>query len=211
MSSSATTLRITSATPCSPATASPYAYGRPSAAIVAPSARAMNASAPPRTPESNTMGTRPATRSAISGSTASVGTDWSSWRPPWLEIQTPSTPASSARDASSGCTMPFRMIGRLVHSRALASISHVRAGVENTSRNVSTAARGSGERRFSRRLAPVSGPPLRAMLIPAATVFGVRRTASAGPRAAPARSRTSCWKTGSLVYCAIPSPRVNGR
>ncbi len=172
----------------------------------------MKASAPPRTPESKMIGSRPASRSAISGSTASVGTDSSIWRPPWFEIQTPSMPASSARTASSGCTMPFRMIGRLVQSRAFTRSSQVSAGVENTSRNVSTAARGSGERRLSRRPAPVSGAPLRAMEMPAATVFGVIRTFAASPSSpARARSRTSCRNTGSLVYCASPSPRVNGR
>ena len=109
------------------------------------------------------------------------------------------------------------MIGRLVHSRALARSSHVSAGVENTSRNVSTAARGSGERRESRRPVPVSAAPLRAIWMPAATVFGVIRTGAAaaetveGSPVARTRSRTSCWNTGSLVYWAMPMPRVNGR
>ncbi len=40
------------------------------------------------------------------------------------------------------------------------------AGVENTSRNVSTAARGSGDRRLSRSPAPVRAAPLRAMVMP---------------------------------------------
>ena len=55
--------------------------------------------------------------------------------------------------------MPFRMIGSVVHRRAFASSPQVSAGVENTSRNVSTAARGSGERRLSRTPAPVSAGP----------------------------------------------------
>ena len=181
----------------------------------------MKASAPCRTPESKTIGTRPPTRSTTSGSAASVGTDWSIWRPPWLDTHTPSTPASRARVASSGCTMPLRMIGSVVHSRALARSSQVSAGVENTSRKVSTAARGSGERRLSRSPAPVSGAPLRAILTPAAIAFGVSFTgggasaAVAEPVEAPLKRApapaTSSWNTGSLVYCAIPIPRVNGR
>ncbi len=69
---------------------------------------------------------------------------------------------------------------------------------------------------------PVSAAPLRAMRTPAATAFGVSLTGGAGsaaasvpPLAAAAdardRSRTSCWKTGSLVYWAMPMARVNGR
>ena len=111
----------------------------------------MKASEPCRTPESKTTGTRPATRSTISGSAASVGTDWSIWRPPWFETQTPSTPASRARDRVVGMHDALEDDRQASSTRrAFARSSHVSAGVENTSRNVSTAARGSGERRLSR-------------------------------------------------------------
>ena len=92
------------------------------------------------------------------------------------------------------------------------------AGVENTSRNVSTAARGSGERRLSRTPAPVSAAPLRAIVMPAATdlrcqldLRAARGLAVRRTREARTRSRTSSWNTGSLVYWAMPMPRVNGR
>ena len=48
------------------------------------------------------------------------------------------------------------------------------------------------------------------MLANAAIAAGVTRVRSRSPPAAT-RSATSRRNTGSLVYCAIPSPRLNGR
>ena len=84
-------------------------------------------------------------------------------------------------------------------------------GLENRSRKVCTAARGTGERRFSRT------PPgwWRASESSVPRAVGAGRGAGprgSGPAGSPdaARSRTSAWNTGSLVYCAIPWPRANG-
>src|SRR5699024_1712010 len=118
-------------------------------------------------------------------------------------------------DALPIWTIPLGRMGRDVHSRALARSAHVSAGVENTSRKVSTAPRGSGERRFSRRLRdPVSADPFRAIVTPAATAFRVIRTdgtADPSPGWFRARRATSSLNTGSVVYWAMPNPRTNGK
>jgi hypothetical protein len=61
----------------------------------------------------------------------------------------PSTPASSARSASSAESSPFTRIGNEVIDRSDGRSAQVSEDRENTSRNVSTAARGYGERRLS--------------------------------------------------------------
>ncbi len=74
-------------------------------------------------------------------------------------------------------------------------------------RNVSTAARGSGERRFSS-----SGPgQARAMPTSARTAATVGRGCRSRGAAAAARSSTRRRKTGSEVYWAMPLPSANGR
>ena len=55
---------------------------------------------------------------------------WSTWRPPWLDTTSPSTPASSARSASSGCRIPLSTIGSVVRPRSVARWSHDSPGLE---------------------------------------------------------------------------------
>ena len=71
-SKSARKFSSTSRTPSSPAMASPYAYGRPIRTALAPSATALNASAPPRTPLSSRIGTCRSTASTIAGRASTV-------------------------------------------------------------------------------------------------------------------------------------------
>ncbi len=97
---------------------------------VAPRASALNASAPLRIPLSITIGTWPPTASAIAGSAAIVEIAPSTWRPPWLDTQTPSMPSSTARLASSGWRMPFSTIGSRVRSRKNGRSSQVSDGRE---------------------------------------------------------------------------------
>ena len=58
----------------------------------APSATALNTSAPRRMPLSNSTVVRSPTASATPGKASSAGKPPSSWRPPWLETITPATP-----------------------------------------------------------------------------------------------------------------------
>src|SRR5690606_10532133 len=58
---------------------------------------------------------------------------------------------------------------------------------------------------------PVRGAPLRAIDNAAATAFGVTFTGAAGAAGASTRACTRPRKTGSLVYWAIPRPRVKGK
>jgi hypothetical protein len=97
---------------------------------VAPSASALNASAPLRMPLSITIGTRPATASATAGRASSVAIAPSTCRPPWFDTTIPSIPASTARDASPGWRMPLSRIGRLVRSRSLGRSSQFSDGRE---------------------------------------------------------------------------------
>ena len=97
---------------------------------LAPSANALNMSAPPRTPLSSSTGTRPSTAPTTPGSASIVAIAPSTWRPPWLDTRIPSMPASMARRASSGCRMPLSTIGSLVRSRRNGRSSHVSDGRE---------------------------------------------------------------------------------
>src|SRR5205809_624134 len=72
---------------------------------------AFTTSVPRRKPPSTMTTARPLTARTTSGSTSSDPRPWSSWRPPWLETYTPSTPWSHAMAASSAVAMPFRMSG----------------------------------------------------------------------------------------------------
>ena len=51
----------------------------------------------------------------------------STWRPPWFETMTPSTPSASAFSASLGCRMPLRTSGRFQRSRKRATSYQVKA------------------------------------------------------------------------------------
>src|SRR5262245_11207363 len=129
-SKSATKLRITSRAPCSPPSARPYTYGRPTSTAVAPRASALKASAPPRTPLSRSTGTRPATTSTTAGSASSDPIEPSTCRPPWFETTIPSRPCSTASLASPGWRIPLTTIGSLVRSRSHVKSSHVSEGRE---------------------------------------------------------------------------------
>ncbi len=120
----------------------------------------------------------------------------------------PSTPWSTARRASPTSTMPLSTIGSSVRSRSQARSAQRSDGREKTSRKVSTAARGSGERRLRRN------PPgwARASDARVRTAPGEGRgRGSVVVRGVATRSSTRRVKTGSLVYCAMPWPRTNGR
>ena len=58
----------------------------------------------------------------------------SSWRPPWLETTSASTPAATAIRASSGCTTPFSAIGSVVVARSHSTWSHESSGVKTNRR-----------------------------------------------------------------------------
>jgi hypothetical protein len=110
----------------------------------------LNASAPLRTPESSSTGARPSTAATTPGSASSVAIAPSTWRPPWLETTMPSTPAASARRASSGCRMPLSRIGSFVRSRRNGRSSHDSEGREKISVKRCTAARARPLERFFR-------------------------------------------------------------
>ena len=84
----------------------------------APSASALTTSAPRRMPPSSMTGMRPATASTTCGRARTPAGAPSSWRPPWLETITASTPSSAARRASSGCRTPLRISGPLPQGSA---------------------------------------------------------------------------------------------
>src|SRR6266568_1587795 len=142
-SKSAKRFSITAATPASPASANPYTYGRPMHTAAAPRARALNTSAPVRTPESSSTGTRPPTASTTAGSASSVAIAPSTCRPPWFDTTSPSTPASSARRASSGWSMPLSSSGSLVSARSRGKSAQLSDGRGNVAANRSTASPGS--------------------------------------------------------------------
>ena len=144
----------------------------------------MNTSDPCRTPESKTIGTRPATRSTIVGSTSSVGTDWSIWRPPWFEIQMPSIARVEGPDRVVGVHDPLQDDGQ---RRPLPGLGQVAPGEGRRREHVEERFDGGARQRRAQVLAqlddPVIAAPLRAMRTPAATAFGVSLT---GGRGAPA-------------------------
>ena len=91
----------------------------------APRARARKTSAPVRTPLSSRTGTRPATVSAIPGSTSRLAAAGSTWRPPWLDTRIADAPAPIAASAASVVRMPFAIHGRSWRAAASASRSQV--------------------------------------------------------------------------------------
>src|SRR2546425_4695046 len=113
-------------TPFSPPTASAQRYGRPTSTALAPRARALRTSLPRRTPPSISTSILPLTASTTSGRASSVPGAPSSCRPPWLETMMPSTPASTARPASSAVTTPFSTSGKGDSDR-----SHGRSSQQN--------------------------------------------------------------------------------
>src|SRR5206468_2219723 len=82
-----------------------------------PSASALNTRARRRVPLSKRTAISPATASATAGRASREAIAPSTWRPPWLETTSPSTPRSRASSASSGCRMPLTRTGNDVHSR----------------------------------------------------------------------------------------------
>ncbi len=70
---------------------------------------------------------RPPHRPRRAGPAPSTGTE-SSWRPPWLETMTPSTPTSAARRASSGSSTPLTTSRPSQFSRTQAMSSQVTLG-----------------------------------------------------------------------------------
>lgn len=83
-------------------TASPQIGIRPTKQCDAPSARALKISEPRRIPPSIASGIRPCATGAHSLSASRVAGTPSSWRPPWFEMMTPSTPYWMASSTSSG-------------------------------------------------------------------------------------------------------------
>ena len=180
--------------------------GARSAPRRAPSASALNASAPLRTPESSSTGTRPPTASTTPGSASSVAIAPSTWRPPWLETTMPSMPASSARRASSGCRMPLSRIGSFVRSRRNGRSSQVSDGREKISVKRCTAARPRPRCRLLQERAGIRARQLHQRAQRLRRRLRRRRLA-----AARALRPSAARNTGSLVYCAMPWPRRNGR
>ena len=86
---------------------SPYMNGRPEKTNSAPRAMARTTSIPLRIPLSNITLVEDPTAFTIAGNASMAGGAASSWRPPWLETMTPSTPAATALSASPGCSRPF--------------------------------------------------------------------------------------------------------
>ena len=150
-SSSAHTCSMTARAPSAPASASPYTQGRPTEHRAGRPARAPHDVRPATDAAVDQHGHPPVdllddTRQRVERRDAP-----STCRPPWFDTTMPSTPWSSASAASGGCWMPLRTIGRDVRSRSRARSAQVSVDREKTSRNVSTAARGSGDRRLVRR------------------------------------------------------------
>ena len=133
-SSSARSSSSTCDTPRSPATASPHSTGRPTATAVAPSAHALTTSVPRRIPPSTSSGSSPPTASAIAGSRSTAAGTVSSWRPPWLDTTSASTPAETASRASWGCATPFSAIGSAVAARSHSTCSHDSSPVKSNRR-----------------------------------------------------------------------------
>ena len=94
----------------------------------APSASILTTSRPVRTPPSTSTSASPPTASTTSGSARTVEGTESSWRPPWLETTIPSTPASTARRASSASSTPFTIRRPSQCSRTQAMSSQVTLG-----------------------------------------------------------------------------------
>ncbi len=155
-------ISMTCATSSAPAAARPAAAGRPTSTTRAPSASAISALLPLRTPPSNTISAFPATAATISSSTSSVAGHGSSWRPPWLDTYTAAAPASTARRASSPHITPFTATGTPAEPMSSASCAHVRAGRSDASPpwDMFAAAIRSAPRnrwRSSRRRTPTTG------------------------------------------------------
>ncbi len=110
-------------------------------------------------PPSTSTSTRSPTASAISGSARTVDGTESSWRPPWLETTMPSTPASTARRASSASSTPLTTRRPAQCSRTQAMSSQVTDGSnwESTQARKALGRRAPGTA-FS-RLPKVSGLP----------------------------------------------------
>src|SRR5438128_941322 len=68
-------------------------------------------SVPRRMPESMRTSMRSPTPSAIAGRASRVAGTWSSWRPPWFDTITASTPRSAARRAAAAARIPLRASG----------------------------------------------------------------------------------------------------
>jgi len=111
-SSSSYSIRNILETPCSPPTASANTAGRANITALAPSPKALKTSVPRRIPPSRKIGISPFTSAAIAGRTSMVAGVLSNCRPPWFETTMAAAPTSMAHRASSGCRMPFAMIGR---------------------------------------------------------------------------------------------------
>ena len=95
----------------------------------APRASARKTSAPVRTPESSSSGTRPSTAWAMSGSASRLAGAGSTWRPPWLETRIADAPALTASAADSGVRMPLAIHGSWWRAVASASWSQVQSGM----------------------------------------------------------------------------------
>ena len=149
-------------------------------------------------------GPRPPRRSPGSASIVAIAP--STCRPPWLETTIPSIPCSIAASASAGWRIPLSRIGSRVRSRRNARSSQESDGREYVSTKRRTAARASPERRFARR-----EPGIRARLSSQSVPIAESVMRPLGGGACRSVSCSASTKTGSLVYCAIPLPRRNGR
>ena len=103
---------------------------------VAPSAIALSTSVPRRTPPSSSTSILPSTASTTSGSAEMAERTPSSWRPPWLETITASTPCCAASLASSGSRMPLSARGPpqmdFAHSMSFQRDRLIELGVDET-------------------------------------------------------------------------------
>ena len=109
-------------------------------------------------PLSSSTGARSSIAATTSGSASSAAIERSTCRPPWVLTTTPSTPSSSARRASSGCSTPLSRIGSRVLDRSQARSAQVidGPGVDAEERLDG----GAGQRR-AQVVAERAGPRLR--------------------------------------------------
>ena len=105
-SSSAMTFSTTCRTPFRAGERQPVEVRPPEGDASAPSASAMNTSAPVRMPLSKSSGGPGPTAARTASSASSAAIAWSTCRPPWLDTMMPSTPASTAPGRRRGAGSP---------------------------------------------------------------------------------------------------------